>query len=57
MKRINSIIITNMSDLCKWLNHEGIGKEHARIVNMKPVKGVAGEDVIKLEYYYEDQED
>ena len=57
MKTINSVIVTNMTDLCKWLNREGIGREHARIVNMKPVKGIAGEDIIKLEYYYEDQED
>lgn len=51
MKTINSVIVTSVSDVCRWLK-----KENIRIVDMVPVKGIAGEDVLRIEYYHKDGE-
>ena len=51
MKIINSIIITNISDMCHWLK-----KDNIRIVDMVPVKGIAGEDILRIEYYHKERE-
>lgn len=39
------IIITTMSELCRWLQ-----KEDVVIIGMYPIKGIAGEDIVKIEY-------
>ena len=46
-----TVIITSISDLCRWLQ-----KENIVIMNMMPTKGIAGEDVLKVEYRYENEE-
>ena len=50
MKIINSTIVTNISDMCHWLK-----KDNIRIVDMVPVKGIDGEDVLKIEYYHNER--
>lgn len=56
---IHATIITNMTDLCRWLNNETfVQKNHdVEIVDMKPIKGIANEDCIKLEWRYCKEED
>lgn len=53
MKHIfnQTIIITNMTDLCRFMQ-----KENIEIVSMKPTKGIADEDIMKVEYRYRKEE-
>lgn len=59
--RIHTTIVTNMADLCKWLNGETpmqkITNVEIEIVGMKPAKGIYGEDIIKLEWRYLNEEE
>ena len=54
--RIHTTIVTNMTDLCKWLNGETVMQKisgaEIEIVSMKPAKGISDEDIIKLEWCY-----
>lgn len=47
----NTIIITSMTELCRWMQ-----KDNIEIVKMTPVKGIANEDVMKVEYKYRAKE-
>ena len=51
MQTYNSIIVTNVSDVCKWLR-----KDNVRIVDMIPVKGIANEDVLRIVYCHRGKE-
>lgn len=51
MKTVKSIIVTSIKDLCCWLQ-----KENIQIVNLIPIKGVANEDIIRIEYCYKNEE-
>ena len=55
---IHTTIITNMTDLCRWLNNETFVQKNndVEIVGMKPIKGVADEDIVKLEWRYRKEE-
>ncbi len=44
-------IVTSMSELCRWLQKDGI-----EIVGMRPVKGVDGEDCIFIDYVHKHEE-
>ena len=52
MKTTNqTIIITNMTDLCRFMQ-----KDNIIVVGMKPIKGIADEDIMKVEYRYAREE-
>lgn len=40
-----TLIITNMTDLCRFMQ-----KPEYVIVEMKPIKGIANEDIMKVTY-------
>ena len=44
---MNCVIITSMSELCRWLH-----KTDIKIIEIIPTKGVANEDVVKLKYVH-----
>lgn len=39
------IIVTSMRELCRWLQ-----KEDIEIIGIYPIKGIAHEDIVKIEY-------
>ena len=49
---IHEIIITNMADLCRFMQ-----KVNIQVVKMIPIKGIANEDIMKVEYRYRREED
>lgn len=53
MKDTNqTIIITTMKELCRFMQ-----KDNIEIVGMKPIKGIANEDIMKVEYRYKKEAD
>lgn len=44
---IRHIILTSMTDLCRYMQ-----KDDIVIVSMKPIKGIADEDIMKVGYIY-----
>jgi hypothetical protein len=46
------VIVTSMSELCRWLQ-----KDDIEIMGMKPVKGVDGEDCVFIDYVHKYEEE
>lgn len=45
------VIVTSMSELCRWLQ-----KDDIEIVGMRPVKGVDGEYCVSIDYVHKHEE-
>ncbi len=45
------VIVTSMSELCRWLQ-----KDNIEIIGMRPVKGVDGEDCVSIDYVHKHEE-
>lgn len=54
-----SLIITNMYDLCRFLSKESLVWEHHDIVDYEivPLKGIAGEPIVRIDFTYNDFDD
>lgn len=46
------VIVTSMSELCRWLQ-----KDDIEILEIRPVKGVDGEDCVFIDYVHKHEEE
>jgi hypothetical protein len=46
-----TMIITSMEGLCKFMQ-----KKHIEVISMKPIKGIYGDDVMRVEYKYREEQ-
>ena len=50
--KTNNVIVTSVSELCRWLQRDDIS-----IVELVPTKGVDNEDVIKINFVRKEEEE